>query len=237
MKKWISRATLALSMCGASACLAVDEAKPELAFKMQEIDTSLTVGYAVRVADINADGKPDILVCDSARVIWFSNPDWKLHVVIDNKTAGVKADNVCIDTYDIDGDGKLDIALGADWLPNNTTGGGSLQWLKQPADLSQPWTMHKIADSIPTLHRIHFGDLDGDGRKELLVGPLKGVGSTAKAAWGRHGVGVDVLCDSSRSNQRALDGAHRHRPVARDAQFFARPMGPEQGRSNFDRQL
>ena len=153
------------------------------AFKPQEIDKSLTVGYAVRVADVDADGKPDVLVCDAARVVWFRNPDWKLHTVIDNKAAGVKADNVCIDTYDVDADGRLDVALGADWQPNNTRTGGSLQWLQQPKDLSQPWAVHKIKESDPTLHRIHFGDLDGDGRKELLVGPLKGVGATAKEQW------------------------------------------------------
>lgn len=159
-----------------------DAASP-FVFKPQEIDKSLTVGYAVRVADVNADGKSDVLVCDSARVVWFSSPDWTLHTIIDNKAAGVKADNVCIDTYDIDGDGKLDVALGADWQPNNTKAGGSLQWLRQPADLSQPWTVHPIKESDPTLHRIQFGDLDADGRKELIVGPLKGPGASAKAQW------------------------------------------------------
>ena len=159
-----------------------DSGKP-FEFKEQQIDRSLKIGYAVRIADINADGKPDIVVCDADRVIWFSNGDWKLHTVIENAKAGVTADNVCIAVADIDGDKKLDIALGADWQPNNTKAGGSLQWLKQPDDLNQPWRVFKIAESIPTLHRIQFGDLDGDGKPELLVGPLKGVGSTSAAAW------------------------------------------------------
>lgn len=165
---------------------AASAARVPLSFKMQEIDKSLTVGYAVRIADINGDGKPDILVCDSARVVWFSNPDWKLHTIIDNKAAGVTADNVCIDTYDIDGDGKLDVALGADWKPADTKSAGSLQWLKQPANIDDPWTAHKIFDSEPTLHRINFADLDGfagidgGGKKVLVVAPLKGAQSTDK---------------------------------------------------------
>lgn len=182
MIRTLARTAVCLAIAGAAASTAAQDVKP-LSFNKQEIDKSLKVGYAVRLVDLNADGKQDILVCDANRVIWFSNPDWKLHTVIDNAAAGVKADNVCIATADIDGDGKLDIALGADWQPNNTTAAGSLQWLKQPDDLSKPWAVYPIAASIPTLHRIHFGDLDGKDKPELIVGPLKGVGATAKAHW------------------------------------------------------
>src|SRR4051812_48707319 len=43
-------------------------------FEVQTIDKSLKVGYAVRIANMNADKKPDIVVCDAERVIWFENP-------------------------------------------------------------------------------------------------------------------------------------------------------------------
>lgn len=171
---------LALSLSLAAPALAADEVKPPLQFKVQDLDKSLTVGYAVRIVDLNGDGKPDILVCDANRVIWFSNPDWKLHTIIDDKAAGVTADNVSIDTYDIDGDGKLDIALAADWKPGNTKANGSLQWLQQPKNIDDPWPVHKIFDSEPTLHRINFVDLDGSGKKALVVAPLKGAQSTDK---------------------------------------------------------
>jgi hypothetical protein len=151
-------------------------------FAVQTIDRSLKVGYAVRVADVNGDKKPDIVVCDAERVIWFENPAWTLHTIVDSKAAGIKTDNVCIDLHDINGDGKLDCALGADWQPGNTAAGGSLHWLRQPADgVDKPWTHFPIEAPIPTLHRIYFADLDADGKAELLVGPLKGKGSTGKA--------------------------------------------------------
>jgi hypothetical protein len=153
-------------------------------FKVEEIDKTLKVGYGVRVADLNGDDKYDVVVADAARVVWFDNAGgWKLHTIIDNAAAGVKADNVCLAVEDIDGDGKLDVALGADWQPNNTTDGGSLQWLRQGENIDEPWAVHVIEKSIPTLHRIHFCDIDTDGKAELIVGPLKGKGSTAEKNW------------------------------------------------------
>lgn len=157
---------------------------PFVGFKAEEIDKSLKIGYGLVIANVNDDDKPDVVVADADRVVWFENPSWKPHTVIRNEDAKVKTDNVCIDVYDIDGDGRLDIALGAEWQPNNTVGGGSLQWLKQPTDGSTgPWQVFKIADSIPTLHRVHFADLDGDGGAELYVGPLKGPRSTIQKNW------------------------------------------------------
>src|SRR5689334_1518821 len=79
-------------------------------FKMQEIATDLTVGYAVVVADVNEDGKPDIVVVDSERVVWYENPTWKVHTIISK--GKTKKDNVCIAAADIDGDGHVDFVVG-----------------------------------------------------------------------------------------------------------------------------
>lgn len=174
--------TVLISLVPAVPVAAAPVPFPE--FEVEEIDKTLKVGYGVRLVDLNGDGKLDIVVADAARVVWFDNAGgWKLHTIVENAKAGVKADNVCLDVADIDGDGKLDVALGADWQPNNTTDGGSLQWLRQGANIDEPWAVHPIEKSIPTLHRIHFCDIDGDGKPELIVGPLKGKGSTAEKNW------------------------------------------------------
>src|SRR5262249_25697057 len=76
-------------------------------FRMEELAKDLEVGYAVLLADINGDKKPDIVVVDSKRVIWFENPTWKMRTIIQGQTA---QDNVCISAADIDGDGQLDLA-------------------------------------------------------------------------------------------------------------------------------
>lgn len=147
-------------------------------FRMQEIDTTLKVGYAVLLVDVNGDGKKDIVVVDTTRVIWFENPTWKLHTIIQGFT---KPDNVCIAAHDIDGDGKIDFALGAGWNPANTKEGGTLQWLKRGKSLDEPWTVHPI-DLEPTIHRIRFADIDGNGMALLSV-PLFGRNSTPKNNW------------------------------------------------------
>jgi hypothetical protein len=168
-----------LSFLPALACLASSAAlaAPQFpAFRTQEIDKSLKVGYAVVLRDVNKDGKVDVVVCDANRVIWFDNANnWKLHTITQGQ---VKPDNVCIDLADIDGDGDLDLALGADWQFNNTKSGGSLQWLEQGSNIDEPWKIHPILKELPTLHRIRFADFDGNGKPELVVAPLKGRNST-----------------------------------------------------------
>lgn len=153
-----------------SAIVAVDT---HLAFQTEELKTQLTVGYAVRLLDMNGDQKLDIAIVDSERILWLENPGWHEHVLIG--PGQTKKDNVCFAPYDIDRDGKVDFAVGADWNPGNTTTGGSIQWIRSSS--GNNWTVHAIGDE-PTTHRMAFADLDGDGHAELLVSPLLGRDTT-----------------------------------------------------------
>jgi hypothetical protein len=157
----------------------------ELKFRAQEIQKDFGVVYAVITADVNHDGKPDIVAINPTQVVWFENPSWEKHVILDGVT---KKDNVCIAANDIDGDGQLDFAIGADWQPANTQSGGSLQWIGKR---DGAWKMTPIAEE-PTLHRMRWGDIDGDGKKELIVMPLQGRGTKAPD-WGGQGARVLVF--------------------------------------------
>jgi hypothetical protein len=161
-------------LLAASVLAAIGDAA-ELAFRPQEISNRLSIGYATRLVDINGDGKSDIVVVDTERVIWFENPTWQMHTLIEGQT---KTDNVSIAPYDIDGDGKVDFALGADWRPADTRTSGTIQWLSRGLSASDKWTVHPIGTE-PTIHRIRFADLDGDGREELIVVPLFGRGTSS----------------------------------------------------------
>ncbi|MBI2823437.1 MAG: VCBS repeat-containing protein [Planctomycetia bacterium] len=156
-----------------------------LAFRTEEIGSGLGVGYAVVAADMNDDRRPDVVVVDTARVIWYENPTWQVHVLIEGQT---KRDNVCIAPYDIDGDGKLDFALGADWRPFDTKTGGTVQWLSRPANGEGRWGVHAIAEE-PMMHRMRWADLDGDGRAELVAASLMGR-DTKGPEWDAHGVRI-----------------------------------------------
>ena len=125
----------------------------------------------------------DVLAISGTELVWFQAPKWEKKVILG---AGVTtADNVTLAPHDIDGDGRLDIALGAGWTRANT---GTLQWVKQNAPGSTPeWEMFPIG-AEPNLHRIKWADVDGDKKLELIVAPLH-----AKGVKGPEGAGARLL--------------------------------------------
>jgi hypothetical protein len=175
--RWPRAALVAFALLVCPSARADEVAFPR--FRVQEIERGLKVGYAVLLVDVNGDGKKDIVVVDTTRVVWYENPTWKRRTIIEGQT---KPDNVCLAAYDIDGDGQLDFALGAGWKGINSRAEGPLSWLRRGKTIDDLWTAYPIGDE-PSVHRIRFADLDGDGKGALIVVPLLGHNSTQPRNW------------------------------------------------------
>ncbi|CAN5553421.1 VCBS repeat-containing protein [soil metagenome] len=159
-------------------------------FQVQEIASDFKIGYAVHICDVNGDGKPDIVVVDQARVVWYENPTWKMRTILTGKT---KPDNVCICSLDIDGDGKLDFVLGAGWKPFDTKTPGTLQWLRRGKTLDEEWEMFPIPCDEPTVHRVGVAKLKPDDKhSSIILVPLMGRDATKEQNW-MNGQGVRIM--------------------------------------------
>lgn len=134
-------------------------------FEQQVIDGEAAdkVVYAVTLADVDGDGRQDIVAVTENRVQWYRNPDWEKHVILEDQT---ELDNVCIAPYDIDGDGRIDFALGAGW-----TKIGTIQWITRDEDPEAKWHVHAIGVE-PWTHRMRWGNVLGKDRPQLVVSPL-----------------------------------------------------------------
>lgn len=176
---------MALGPCDASSLVAVVAEQAQGAdalarFEVQEFDTRLKIGYAVLTADIDGNGRPDIVVVDQHEVVWYENPSWKKRWIVRGKT---RPDNVCIAAIDIDGDHLPELVLGAGWRPTDTTTPGQLFWLRRGRTLDEEWQLYELPCEEPTVHRVRVCDITGDGRPEIVHVPLHGRDNTAAGNW------------------------------------------------------
>ncbi|MBD3266140.1 hypothetical protein GF373_05675, partial [bacterium] len=172
-------------------------------FKKIEIDGNCTGAYQVKIADINNDGKPDVAALGEGRdggIFWYENPSWKKRPISNEATQR----HIDMDFYDLDGDGELELAVASSFNLGDSTSGGEIHWYKRGKNLDSPWQAHFI-HAEPTAHRLRWADVDGKGKKELIVLPILGVKAKGPAY---DQAAVRVLCFSVPDNPQSPWESH-----------------------------
>ena len=139
-------------------------------FEPQTIATGLKGGYQVVIADLNHDGKPDIVALASGmtELVWFQNPTWERHVL----ATGLRAMINCAVNAS-----ATEIVIAWEFANESSKSIGKVGFLRPRGDPTKEWTLTEI-DALSTSHRIRWADLDGNGKPVAINAPL--TGATAK---------------------------------------------------------
>jgi hypothetical protein len=137
-------------------------------FTEHTIATGLTGGYQVVVADLNRDGKPDLIALASGlpELVWYENPNWERHVI-----AGGLAHMINCAVVDVNG--EFQIVLSTEFANQAKNSIGVVSVLRPNGDVRAPWSVREI-DRLTTSHRLRTADIDGSGRKVVINAPLTG---------------------------------------------------------------
>ena len=143
-------------------------AQQVVTFKDHVIEANIPGGYAVGIADLNKDGKPDVIGLSQAvkDLSWYENPSWTPHILAKDLPGLVN-----LAFYDIDHDGIPEIAIESSFSMQPARSQGIVSLLSHQGDPTGLWKVDHV-DSITTSHHIAWADLEGNGKKLLINAPL-----------------------------------------------------------------
>jgi len=141
-------------------------------FQRHEID-AFPAGYQVAVADLNGDGRPDVvaLSTEASRVDWYENPTWKRRPI-------ARAERpIDLAIHDLDGDGRPESEIvpgrfgpGRPFLVSIEPWHGH-QVVVYTADAGGgPWHRRVLDETLAEGHALVVADFDGDGQDEIVAG-------------------------------------------------------------------
>src|SRR5579871_3173975 len=143
-------------------------ATPPARFAEHTVASGLKGGYQVIAADLNHDGKPDLIALASGmtELVWFENPGWQRHTI-----AGGLSGMINVAAWDIDGDGIPELVLASGFAMEARKSAGIVSVLRHKGDPREPWGIEEI-DRLPTSHGVRWADIDGSGKKVAINQPL-----------------------------------------------------------------
>lgn len=171
--RWCLSSLVALGLLAIPAA-----AQSKIAWKKTVLDTRFR-SEGVAVADVNKDGKVDVLNGE----YWYEAPDWKPHELQPPKDHGTGLGNYSRSfacwTDDFNGDGYADLIV-IDFP------GAPCYWMENPKGKEGHWKKHEIWHSACNETPI-YTDLFGKGKRVLVMGfqPKGGKqeGNEGQMAW------------------------------------------------------
>ena len=224
--------SLAAAGIAAIALTAATAPSTSVQFSTHLITDKLRGGYSVAIADVNHDGKLDIIpvAAGGSELAWYENPSWDRHVMLNDKRAMLWAS-----AADIDGDGIPEFALLSDFGQDPKTSKGSVWLVKSQGDPKEMWKSY-LVDAVPTAHRVTWADLEGNGKKEIVMAPVRRTEGLGRSEISRQRAAP--LLARSRQAGRPMEARNRGRHAVRRRPSPARrEMESGQARRFDDRRL
>jgi hypothetical protein len=150
-------------------------AASQLPFTAQTIASDLRGGYQVVVADLNQDGKPDVIALASGmpELVWYENPTWARHVI----ARGLSRMINCV-VLPAKAGARPEIVVASEFSNQAKDSVGLVSLLRPTDDPEQPWKAEEI-DRLPTSHRLRLADFAGSGFPVVINAPLTGAKASA----------------------------------------------------------
>lgn len=149
---------LATTVLAISLAVPLASTAEELAWSKHTIYSGAHCSTAV-AADFTGDGLQDVICNAGGATRLLVAPDWS-EVILDSDS---KRGLIHSESLDVDHDGDPDF-IGARYKP------GLVFWLERPNDpLSDRWVYHLIDDQVDGIHGLLVGDVDVDGKPDLLA--------------------------------------------------------------------
>lgn len=154
-------------------------ANPSTGTWTKNVIGNLTGASRIAVGDLDGDTRRDLVVTNptNRQIGWYQKPatatsvwtGYQLAVYTTNTPSDVKL-------ADVNGDGQLEVIVA-------TFSAGSLRWFGPVGAQTLGWGENNLADLTEAVGRIAVGDIDGDGRPDV-VAPLQGATSDLdRIAW------------------------------------------------------
>ena len=150
-------------------------------------------------ADFTGDGVPDIISNCGGKTRLFIAPKWLERVIDETKGHNF----IHSEHFDVDGDGDEDF-IGARYQP------GLVVWMERPeSPTAGAWKVRVVDQEINGIHGLLKGDVDGDGKIDLLANSAQPVGAFPNSgAW----LKVPKKPHQAKSWQRNIFAQRRSRP-------------------------